>query len=250
MKTQTGKVVFVMYVFSALFLTGCGSSVSVKKLSDKDTGIPYYLPKPYLLITSGLSATVYQPKVTEKTTENKDGTRTITKIEEKVPVKSGANGAAYSMEIIYLPDLRDKYGIEINPGFGKSETKVTLENGWKLTSLAENTDTKVPETITATAGLVSAVGSLPILTGETPKEGAKALWKADKTHGKTEEAAECSICIYELVLDNGNMKFDLNKPVFKWSQKVTQSQKERLNETQDHQQNTNSEQPANGQNSP
>ena len=209
MRTKTEKVVFVLFVLLVLFLTGCGSSVSVRKMDDSSTGIPYYLPKPYLLITSGLSATVYQPKITEETTEKPDGSKTTTTTTEKVPVRSSANGAAYSMEIIYLPDLRDKYGIKINPGFGKSETKVTLENGWKLTSLAENTDTKVPETITATAGLVSAVGSLPF-KGLTIGEPAVA----------TTEAIEYSICIYELVLDNGNMRFDVEHPIFQWSKKV------------------------------
>ena len=111
------------------------------------------------------------------------------------------------MKIIYLPDLRDKYGITINPGIGKSETKLTLENGWKLTSLAETTDTKVAETITATAALASALA--PTFKAQGFPEFPTAV----------EKVPEYSISIYEMVWDGRATKFDLENPVFEWPSK-------------------------------
>jgi nitrogen fixation protein len=187
----------------ALFLTSCGSSVEVKKLGDKNTGIPYYLPRPYLLITSGISTTEYQDKVTETKTEKPDGTKINEKVTQQVPITANTNKDGYSVKIIYLPDLRTKYGITIKPGNGTSDTKITLANGWQLTSLAATTDTKVPETITATAGLVSAVGGV--------------IPKAFKTEEKEEEGTQkVSVRIYEMVWDRGKMKFDIDNPVFEW----------------------------------
>lgn len=205
MNNKNKWFLLVLYLLSALFLTGCGSSITVKKLGDKDTGIPYYLPKPYLLITRGLSATVYKPKITETETENRDGTKTTTIVTEQAPVTSNVDKVECSMQIVYLPDLRVKYGITINPGSGKSETKITLENGWKFTSLDAITDTKVAETITATAGLVSAIG----LVAATKS----MILEAYKT---AKEAPEYSISIYEMVWDGEVMKFDLENPVFDW----------------------------------
>lgn len=202
MNNTNKRFLLVLYLMSALFLTGCGSSITVKKLGDKDTGIPYYLSKPYLLITRGLSATVYKPKITETNTEKPDGTKTTTIVTEQAPVTSNVDTVDYSMQIVYLPDLRDKYGITINPGSGTSETKVTLENGWKLTSLDAITDTKLEETITATAGLVSAI--TPIFTIQS---------EADEV---AKVPPEYSISIYEMVWDGKVMKFDLENPVFNW----------------------------------
>jgi nitrogen fixation protein len=192
-------------VLSAILLAGCGGSVTVKKLSsEKDEGIPYYLPKPYLLITRGLSATVYKPKVTETVTEkSSNGTKTTTTVTEQAVGTPNTDKTAYSMEIVYLPDLRDKYGITIKSGSGTSDTKITLENGWRLTSLAEISDTKIADTIKATAELASAI---------TP---AIAEILKNIEIPSTKEVPS-SISIYEMVLLDGKVQFNL---VFQWPKK-------------------------------
>jgi hypothetical protein len=193
----------------ALFLAGCGSSVEVKKLGDKDTGIPYYLPRPYLLITSGVSAAEYQDKVTETTTAKPDGTKITEKVTDRVPITPSINKDGYSVKIIYLPDLRTKYGITIKPGSGTADTKITLADGWQFTSLASTSDTKIAETIKATAELVTAVGvAIPgvLMKGE----GAQKFSVEEGTQG-------VSVRIYEMVLDGGKIKFDIANPVFEWS---------------------------------
>lgn len=204
MYNKITKLLLALCIVSTLFLTSCGSSIAVKKLGDNDTGIPYYLPKPYLLITSGFSATGYKPMVTETETKKPDGTKTSKKVTEQVPMTSDINKDGYSVKIVYLPDLRAKYGITIKPGNGTSDTKITLANGWQLTSLDIITDTKVAETIEATAGFVSAVGAVI-----TP------FRMALEDKGKQ----EVSVRIYEMVWDDVHekMKFDIDNPVFEWS---------------------------------
>ena len=201
------KLLFALCIVSSLSLTSCGSSIAVKKLGDKDTGIPYYLPKPYLLITSGFSATEYKPKITETKTEKPDGTKTSKKVTEQAPMTTGINKDSYSVKIVYLPDLRAKYGITIKPGNGTSDTKITLANGWQLTSLATITNTKVAETIEATSGFVSTVG---------------AVLTPFKSASEDKEKQEVSVRIYEMVWDevHEKMKFDINNPVFEWSRLI------------------------------
>ncbi|MGA1980743.1 MAG: hypothetical protein ABSG99_09335 [Sedimentisphaerales bacterium] len=203
MYSKITKFLLVLYVMSALFLTGCGSSVEVKKLGEKDKGIPYYLPKPYLLITSGISTTEYQEKVTETKTEKPDGTKINEKVTDRTPITPPISKDGYSVRIVYLPDLRTKYGITINPGSGTSDTKITLADGWQFTSLAAITDTKVPETIKATAELVGAVSAaIPKVRGEE--------------EGKKEGKQKFSVRIYEMVLEGDKIKFDIANPVFEW----------------------------------
>lgn len=216
MDDETKKII-VSYAISVLFLTGCGSTITVKKISDDDKGIPYYLPKPYLLITQGFSATEYKEKVTENKNEKSDGSVTTKTVKEQVPVTTQSDQVAYSMKIIYLPDLRAKYGIAFNPGAGKSDSNFALENGWKLTSLTENTDTKVAETITATAALATAL--TPMLTAIKTADISVTAQELIEFTKVPEKAPEYSICIYEMVLDGNDTIFNLDKPVFKWSSK-------------------------------
>lgn len=199
MCNEKTKFLFVLYIMLTFFLAGCGSSVTVKRLGDNDAGIPYYLPRPYLLITKGISSTEYQDKITEIKTEEQNGTKTSQKITEQVPVRSGADIDGFSVKIIYLPDVRTKYGIKIKPGSGTSDTKITLNNGWQLTSLTSTTDTKIPETITAAAALVGAISPT----------GRKDL----KLEGLRQDI---SVGIYEMVWDGSKVKFDTDNPVFEW----------------------------------
>jgi hypothetical protein len=199
------KLPFILCIVPIVFLTGCGSSVGAKKIGeyDKNTGIPYYLPKPYLLITSGLSTTKYKPKITETKTEKPDGTKTSEKVTEQIPMTSDINKDDYSVRIVYLPDLREKYGIKIRPGTGASDTKITLSEGWQLTSLNSIMDTKVAETIEATSGLISAASAAILPFAET---------------FKVEGEPEVSVWLYELIWDKetNKLKFDIDDPVLEW----------------------------------
>jgi hypothetical protein len=59
--------------------------------------------------------------------------------------------------IVYLPDPDEEYLIRVRSGLGTVDAKATLENGWSLTAFGETRDSKIPETITAVGGLLTAV---------------------------------------------------------------------------------------------
>ena len=106
---------------------GC-ARVSVTKVTDatKPTnGVRFYRPTPYLLVT-------------------------VVKVGDKDQVASN---------IIYLPNTKDEYVVEVKPGWGTVDGTVTLDGGWNLTTLGAKLDSKGPETITAVAG------AIPSLTG-------------------------------------------------------------------------------------
>ena len=73
--------------------------------------------------------------------------------------------------IVYLPDPRQQVIIQVSPldgwfGIGSASMKPTLQDGWNLTALESTVDTKVPETLTAIAGLVSAAKPAPAAPGK------------------------------------------------------------------------------------
>lgn len=159
------KKLAVLLLLSTLplaLLTGCATTLECVPLSGdalKDDNknadaIPYYLPKPYLVITRNVNATGSKKTVTVKTDSTKD-TETKTTVTEPVEIK----GAAYSYEIIYLPDLRYKYGLKLHRGSGSYETSFTLENGWMFTGLKAQGDAKTPETIEAMGTLATKLAS-------------------------------------------------------------------------------------------
>lgn len=166
--------------------------LSKKAMKEKNHAIPYYLPKPYLLLTKNISTTITK-QISKKETK-KDGIviETITKESihgdqnttdcqtetEKFSKKDNTNiektskiirptkdfnrlSDIYSYQIIYLPDLDYKYGIEIDKGeSGTFDTEISLENGWKLTGINMASDTKSAETISAVGETISALGSV------------------------------------------------------------------------------------------
>jgi|OpeIllAssembly_1097287.scaffolds.fasta_scaffold858273_1 nitrogen fixation protein len=64
------------------------------------------------------------------------------------------DGCAHS--IVYLPDPEEVYAIQVHSALGSVDAKVTLENGWNVTTFGQTTDSKIPETITAVTGLLTA----------------------------------------------------------------------------------------------
>jgi nitrogen fixation protein len=73
---------------------------------------------------------------------------------------------ACAHRIVYLPDPEEEYLIRVLSGFGAVDAKATLENGWNLTALGVVQDAKIPETITAVGGLLTAITKVPLRPGE------------------------------------------------------------------------------------
>jgi hypothetical protein len=134
-----------------------------KQDADEDA-IPYYLPKPYLIVTMNVnttgdkktketSKTNEDEKTVEKTTETM--TEKVTEASETVTVAS----PQYAYQIVYLPDLRYKYGLRFSRGSGTYEASFKLEDGWRFTGLTSKGDAKTAESIQAVASLVKELGA-------------------------------------------------------------------------------------------
>lgn len=102
------------------FISGC-ASVKIYSGSDltKKTGLRFYTVKPYLLVEL--------------------------KAEKDNTVKTS---------VIYLPDLGAPQYIIFKPGIGSNELKLAFTNG-SLNSYGLMTESQIPETINALAGLLS-----------------------------------------------------------------------------------------------
>jgi hypothetical protein len=122
--------VAVVLVLTTL-LVGCLPRTFVRKHPDAcDKGIRFYRPKPYLAL---------RPHV------DKNGT----------PV------AGYvKIDLEYLPDFSEEYALHIRSGLGVNNTKVTLDQGWNLTSLNVELDSQTDENIEAIGALLGGVADV------------------------------------------------------------------------------------------
>lgn len=120
MVCKWGQLSLVLVVM----LAGCPSTKVVKNPGPEDTGIRYYRPKPYLMISPG------------------------------------AEPGLVTISMQQLPDYCEEYSIHIKSGLGINNTNVTLEDGWNLIGLQVNIDSQADELIGAIANAATAVGSL------------------------------------------------------------------------------------------
>ena len=125
----------------SLMLCLLGGCSSVKFYSDTGlsvkTGLRIYTTKPYLLVERNADK---PPKTTH----------------------------------IWLPDLANPQYVVVKPGFGASEMKLAFENG-SLNSYGITSDSRIPETITSLATLISKssdamnnLGFPPAIPGQQP----------------------------------------------------------------------------------
>jgi len=180
----------------AALLAGCATTLECVPLSEealKDSNknaaaIPYYLPKPYLIVTRNVNATGAKKTTIVKTDPSKD-TETKTTVSEPVEIK----GAIYSYQVVYLPDLRYKYGLRYHQGTGSYDTSFSLENGWMFTGLNAKGDAKTPETLAAIGKLAESLALAADSAVRSP-----AGTEAAPVTGVT--GSEPKIWIYEVVL--------------------------------------------------
>ena len=133
------KTILVFCTLSLFLFSGCAgvklyTDPSFSK--DKETGLKFYYPKPYLLVE-----------------------------------RNGAKDVPLKTTLLFLPDLSNPVYVKMIRGMGSNEFSIALANG-ALSTYGLKTDTKVPETIGAVGGLLTGVGGL--LTGQAAKVAAKA----------------------------------------------------------------------------
>jgi uncharacterized membrane-anchored protein YhcB (DUF1043 family) len=109
----------------ALCASGCArfAFYSNADLTGRETGIKFYTPKPYLLVA-----------------------------------RTGAQDKPTEVSVIYIPDLARPIYAQLRTGIGSANLTMTLSNGM-LTTIGQDTDTKIPELITALGGFATSVAT-------------------------------------------------------------------------------------------
>lgn len=137
-----------------LLAVGCGHIAIHQKadLSDKPTGIKFYAPKPYILVT-----------------------------------RNGAKEAPVAVQQIYLPDLANPYYARTVAGLGSSKLTMAFSNG-VLTNIGQETDPQINGLISTLAGVPGSLASaaktreetrlLRQASGEELAQAAEALTSA------------------------------------------------------------------------
>jgi hypothetical protein len=186
---------------------GCSACLGPKLVgskirSDDQEAMPYYLPRPYLLVTKNFNVTLTTKKTT--TTTKPDGTQ-IEVVEEDVrgpsaeTQKTDSGKTVYAYQIVYLPDQCNQYGLKISRGIGTLDTKIKLEDGWKFTGTELKTDSKTPETIEAVGKPISELGkALAGAIGSGARLGVATLSRGpgDELPGNIPEGAD--VALYDL----------------------------------------------------
>jgi len=111
----------------------------VKNPGPKDTGIRYYRPKPYLLVTPGTEVA-----------ETADGKSKTTTVVDKV----------VSLTLQYMPDFSEEYSIHVRTGFGIANVAMKLDQGWNLTEINQQLDSQTDENVKAVAELTKSLGDV------------------------------------------------------------------------------------------
>jgi len=165
--------------------------VGEKLTSDDQEAIPYYLPKPYLLVTKNFNRIETTKKTT--TTTKPDGTK-LTVVEETTQSPSAdakppaAGKTLYAYQIVYLPDPCNPYGLRFARGIGTLDSQIVIEDGWKFTGTKLATDSKTPETVEAFAGALASGARL----------GATTLLRSDDAKLPDETPAGADIALFDL----------------------------------------------------
>ncbi len=166
---QSKRSAGLLVMVCALALSGCARLEFYTKpnLEGPETGVKFYYSKPYLLVArTPVPAKAATPAT--PTTPAMPATPATTQVQ---------------VSIQYLPDLENPVYAKLKPGYGSTNLSLAFQNGI-LTSVGQNTDTKIPETITALTGMATAAAKLaeireappcPPCPGEKPRPHFYAL---------------------------------------------------------------------------
>lgn len=135
-------IVFMTLVAS---VAGCLPSTKVyKNPGDRDRGVRFYRPKPYLMV---------KPLVD----------------------RAGQPVEGYvSIDTVMLPDFGEEYSIHVRSGWGTNETRISLADGWRLDGLNVDLDSSTDENLRAVADLVKLIPTLTSAADDATRVTAKA----------------------------------------------------------------------------
>ncbi|HZU98523.1 MAG TPA: hypothetical protein VFF73_17590 [Planctomycetota bacterium] len=134
---------WIVFAVVGLALAGC-ARVEVKKATDAsdEEGVHFYEPEPYLLVAKQPAGA--DPKPAKGN-------------EVKADKPDAPKGPTYETSIVWLPNTKKRYVVNVTSGWGTVDGSVKLTNGWMLAELGSKMDSKGPETITAVSGFVTAL---------------------------------------------------------------------------------------------
>jgi len=177
--------------FLSFFIIGC-TTVSVTPINADGTkkeggmvdGIPFYRPKPYLLVAEidKDCEAKFDVKINNQNfiiqgqddSQPNDSEAPIEKALSNTSFEFAGNENGFFAKLIYLPDYTHGYALSINSWwrvFGIAEVSPTLQDGWMLVNLNEKTDSQTPETLNSIASIVAAARSgTPPTPSDTPSE--------------------------------------------------------------------------------
>lgn len=229
------KAITLFCILIGLLVGGCVTAPTSIPLHDtgsfwmnRTEGIPYYLPRPYLVISKNFSLS--QMTATKETVPSSGGSNKTTQVANTVkttvtPMES-TNVDTFAWQIIYLPDLNQKYGLRFKRGTGTQENSFTLVDGWKLTGVNTKSDAKTAETIAAVGTTVKDIGSvlatafLPVVKG-APLTKEQENLQALHRNTISKELKEVRSGIW--VIDMGNNDDEIPKVVYTWTTDDTRS---------------------------
>ena len=146
---QSKRLAGLLVMVCALALSGCArlEFYATPNLQGPETGVKFYYSKPYLLVAR-------TPVPEKPATTTSPATPATTQVQ---------------VSIQYLPDLENPVYAKMKPGYGSANLTLAFQNG-VLTSVGQNTDTKIPETITALTGLAKALPGplMKMISGPQP----------------------------------------------------------------------------------
>lgn len=142
------KLVGILALVGSLALGGCARIALYDNaaLKGPEVAVKFYYAKPYVLVV----------QTGEKTVE---------------------------ASIKYLPDLSQPIYAKLNSGFGSANLSLAFENSI-LTSIGQETDTKIPETIGALTGMATAAAGLKAADLKAALPAFK-LYEIDNSSGTT-----------------------------------------------------------------
>jgi hypothetical protein len=176
---QSKRLAGLLVLVCALALSGCARLEFYTKpnLEGPETGVKFYYSKPYLLVAR-------TPVPAKPATQGSPATPATTQVQ---------------VSIQYLPDLQNPVYAKLRSGYGSANLSLAFQNSM-LTSVGQNTDTKIPETIAAATGMATAATGLR-------KAAAERLPSAPTAQGEKPD-----FTLYEIVFDKGTICLKEVKP--------------------------------------
>lgn len=167
----------VLCLFAAAVFPACSARLVAVPISERarmemgsSTGIPYYVPRPYLLVTRNLVIDEAALNAAGLVVQREGGISAEAPADGQAPADGVAGVSStvgvqaaptYDFKVVYLPDLTRQYALQQRSGIlSSSSIKFELIGGWMFTGTEITNESQVPETISATmGGIANILGS-------------------------------------------------------------------------------------------